>query len=136
MYTFMTVEKCHKKCQKEKLVSHRRRMEGKVDEEPVEPEDDDFKSQSIVSSLSLSVAFGAWAEPDLELFGFEAFESSMSFSLPEDRGILLSERKRGAPTTDSSLSLSVDFEAWTESELVDFGFESFDASMSLSMSTP
>jgi hypothetical protein len=132
----MPTEKCDKKCQKEKLGRRHRSIDGKADKEPVKLEDDDIEPLSAISSLSLSVAFEAWAEPDLELFGFEAFESSMSFSLPEDRGILLSERKRGAPTTDSSLSLSVDFEAWTESELVDFGFESFDASMSLSMSTP
>ncbi|KAL7518426.1 hypothetical protein ACHAWX_003249 [Stephanocyclus meneghinianus] len=132
----MTTEKCDKKCQKEKLGRRHRRMEGKADKEPVEPEDHDIEPLSAISSLSLSVAFGAWAEPDLELFGFEAFESSMSFSLPEGHGFLLSERKGGAKVTDSSLSLSVDFEAWTESELVDFGFDTFDESMSLSMSTP
>ena len=131
----MPPEKCDKKCQKEKLGRRHRRMEGKADKEPVKPEDDNIEPLSAISSLSLSVAFGAWAEPDLELFGFEAFESSMSFSLPEDRGFVLSETKRTI-TTASSLSLSVDFEAWTESELVDFGFDTFEASMSLSMSTP
>ncbi|KAL7485270.1 hypothetical protein ACHAW6_010866 [Cyclotella cf. meneghiniana] len=132
----MLTEKCDKKCQKEKLGRRHRRMEGKAGKETAEPEDDDIEPLSAISSLSLSIAFGAWAEPDLELFGFEAFESSLSFSLPEGRGFVLSERKRGAIATDSSLSLSVDFEAWTESELVDFGFDTFDASMSLSMSTP
>ncbi|KAL7476702.1 hypothetical protein ACHAW6_002546 [Cyclotella cf. meneghiniana] len=128
----MTTEKCDKKCQKEKLGRRHRRMEGKTDKEAVES----VEPLSVDSSLSLSVAFGAWAEPDLELFGFEAFESSMSFSLPEIRDNIFTERKRGAITSDSSLSLSVDFEAWTEAELVDFGFDTFDASMSLSMSTP
>jgi len=132
----MPAEKCDKKCQKEKLGRRHRRMEGKADKEPVEPEHVDIEPLSAGSSLSLSVAFGAWAEPDLELFDFEAFESSMSFSLPEERGFVLSETKRRAITTDSSLSLSVDFEAWTESELVDFGFDTFEASMSLSMSNP
>jgi hypothetical protein len=96
-------------------------MEWKADKEPVKPEDDSIEPLNAISSLSLSVAFGAWAEPDMELFGFEAFESSMSFSLPEDRGFVLSETKRTI-TTDSSLSPSVDYESWTESTMVDFGF--------------
>eukprot|EP00804_Cyclotella_cryptica_P002028 CCRYP_007418-RA/>CCRYP_007418-RA protein AED:0.39 eAED:0.39 QI:0/-1/0/1/-1/1/1/0/278 len=132
----MPTVKCDKKCQKEKLGRRHRRMEGKAGKEPVESD----------SSLSLSVDFGAWAEPDLELFGFEAFEGSMSFSLPQavppataekcDKKCQKEQEERRTMSTDSSLSLSVNFEAWAEPDLVDFGFETFDASLSFSMSTP
>lgn len=132
----MPTEKCDKKCQKEKLARRNRRMTDKADKE-------------LVSSLSLSVDFGEWAEPELELFGFEAFDSSMSFSLPEAASPATTEkcdkkcqkeqeerRRRRAMTTDLSLSLSVNFEAWAEPDLVDFGFETFESSMSFSLSNP
>lgn len=58
--------KCDKKCQKEKLKDRQRRK------------------LSVDSSMSLSMSLSAdfeWAEPDLDVFEFDMYEGSLSYSM-------------------------------------------------------